>query len=229
MKQDRGGAISKLIFLLFVFVLCVGLYLLRHPLLRMAGEAWQVQDSLQKSDAIIVLGDDFYADRSTRAAGLYRQGLAPVVVASGEQIRPGKSIAQLMAHDLFERGVPSDKIQQFPQSADNTADRARALEKFVESKKWRSVIVVTSDYNTRRARYIFRRVFPGSVSVAICGAQDADFDAAHWYEKRGSVKRFVLELGGMVVAMWELRHTSDLHTNAQLLVAPHAATLRYVV
>lgn len=229
MRQDRGGAISKLIFLLFTAVLCVGLYLLRHPLLRMAGEAWEVEDSLGKSDAIIVLGDDFYADRSTRAAGLYRQGLAPIVVASGEQVRPGKSIAQLMAHDLFERGVPNDRIQQFAQSADSTADRARALEKYVETRKWSSVIVVTSEYNTRRARYIFRRVFPAKISVAVCGAQDANFDATHWYEKRGSIKRFVLELGGMAVAMWELRHASDSHGNALLLVEPHAASLRYVV
>ena len=229
MRSDRGRAISKLIALLFLFLLCLALYLVRRPVLRMVGEAWIVEDPLQKSDAIIVLGDDFYADRSTLAAQLYRQGLAPVVVASGEQARPGASIAELMAHDLFERGVPKDKILRFPESADSTAGEARALEEFASEKKWRSVILVTSNYDTRRARYIFRRVFPGSVSVDIAGAQDAEFDPAHWYEKRNSIKRFILEMGGMAVALWEFRRSGNPRPGALLLVESRAWCLRYVV
>ncbi|HUL14591.1 MAG TPA: YdcF family protein [Terriglobales bacterium] len=229
MRSDRGGAISKFIALLFLFLLCVGLYLVRRPLLQMIGEAWIVEDPLRKSDAIIVLGDDFYADRSTLAAQLYRQGLAPVVVASGEQVRPGASIAELMAHDLFERGIPKDKIVQFPQSADSTAGEARALERFASEKKWRSVILVTSNYDSRRARYIFRRVFPAKVSVGVAGAQDAQFDPAHWYEKRNSIKRFILEMGGMAEALWEFRHQGDSHLGTLWLVERPAWYLRYVV
>ena len=64
-----------------------------------------------KSDAIIVLSDDnFYADRAAHAADLYRHGWAPIVVASGRRLRPYAGIAELMEHDLIERGVPKDKI-----------------------------------------------------------------------------------------------------------------------
>jgi len=70
---------------------------LRHPILRFMAEEWIVEDALDKSDALIVLGDDnFYADRATRAAQLFREGKALVVVASGRRLRPNAGIAELM-------------------------------------------------------------------------------------------------------------------------------------
>jgi hypothetical protein len=102
--DERGGIISTLVALVFLAVLLAGIYLARRPLLRFAGESLVVEDTLDKSDAILVLSDDnFYADRATRAAELFRQKLAPVVVASGIRLRPNAGIAELMTHDLVER------------------------------------------------------------------------------------------------------------------------------
>src|SRR5207248_1797578 len=92
-----------------------------------AAEYWVVEDPLDKADALIVLSDDnFYADRATRAAELFREGKAPLVVASGRRLRPGAGIAELMEHDLIERGVPKDKILRFPQDGDSTREIGRA-------------------------------------------------------------------------------------------------------
>src|SRR5205807_1788354 len=111
--RERGGITAKLIGLL-CFVLVLGtLYLVRRPLLRSVGEGWLVEDPLEKSDAIVVLSiDNFYADRATRAAEVYRQGLAPLVVASGVRLRPYAGIGELMEHDLIERRVPKEKVDQ---------------------------------------------------------------------------------------------------------------------
>ena len=202
-RTEHGGIISSLIGLLFLLLLFGGIYLARHPLLRYAGESLVVEDPLAKSDAIIILSDDnFYADRATRAAELFRQNLAPVVVASGIRLRPNASIAELMTHDLIERGVPKENILPFPQDADNTREEAEALQKLVQHRKWKSVIVVTSNYHTRRARYIFRKIFANIAAVRVANARDGDFDAANWYEHRKSVKRFVHEAAGFVLA-WE--------------------------
>jgi uncharacterized SAM-binding protein YcdF (DUF218 family) len=65
--------------------------------------------------------------------------------------------------------------------------------------------VVTSNYHTRRSRYVFDHVFPVSVNVRVASARDGDFDADHWWENRKSFKVFTRELAGMVVAIWELR------------------------
>jgi uncharacterized SAM-binding protein YcdF (DUF218 family) len=204
-QRERGGMIITLVALLFIVLLLAGIYLARHPLLRFAGESLVVEDPLEKSDAIIILSDDnFYADRATRAAELFRQGLAPVVVASGVRLRPYAGIAELMSHDLVERGVPKESIITFPQDADNTREEAEALKKFLAAKKWKSVIVVTSNYHTRRAKYICGRIFGNAMAVRMAAARDADYDPARWYEHRRSVKRFVHEVAGYWLALWEL-------------------------
>jgi uncharacterized SAM-binding protein YcdF (DUF218 family) len=209
-RGERGGIISTLIALIFLVALLGGIYLARHPLLRFIGESLVVEDSLEKSDAIIILSDDnFYGDRATRAAELFRQNLASVVVASGVRLRPNASIAELMTHDLIERGVPKENILPFPQDADNTREEAESLRKLSQSKSWKSVIVVTSNYHTRRAKYIFKKVFPETVAIRIAGARDGDFDPAHWYEHRKSIKRFTHEIGGYFIAWWELHGTGS--------------------
>jgi uncharacterized SAM-binding protein YcdF (DUF218 family) len=205
-RGQSGGVISSLISLLFVVVLCLAVYLARGPLLRFAGESWVIEDPLERADAIIVLSDDnFYADRATRAAELYRHGMAPVVVASGRRLRPYAGIAELMEHDLVERGVPKDRILRIAHEAENTKEEAEALEPQVVERKWRSVIVVTSNYHTRRARYIFTHVFPAGIQVRVAGAQDGNFDPDHWWLRRVSIKELTREVAGMVVAIWELR------------------------
>jgi len=204
-QRERGGVIYTLVALLFLALLILGIYLARHPLLRFAGEELIVEDPLEKSDAIIVLSDDnFYADRATRAAELFRQGLAPIVVASGIRLRPYAGISELMTHDLIERGVPRDRILTFPQDADSTKEEAEALRKLLLERNWKSAIIVTSNYHTRRARYIIWKTFSKSVEIRMAGARDADYDPAHWWERRRSVKRFVHEVAGYVLAVWEL-------------------------
>ena len=206
-NQERGGIFSTLIALLFLFVLCGAIYLARNPILRFMGESWIVDETLDHADAAIVLSDDnFYADRVTRAAELMREGKAPVVVASGRRLRPYAGIAELMQHDLIERGVPKEKILAFPQDADSTRDEAEALKSLVLQKQWTRVLIVTSNYHTRRARYIFRHVFPQGVELAVVSARDGDFDTEQWWKKRKSFKELTHEVFGMPVAMWELRH-----------------------
>jgi uncharacterized SAM-binding protein YcdF (DUF218 family) len=205
-QAQRGGIVTSLISLLLLVLLCAVVYFARRPILRFTGEAWIVEDTLERADAIIVLSDDnFYADRATRAAEVYRQGMAPIVVASGRRLRPYAGIAELMEHDLTERGVPKDKIVRVAHDADNTKDEAQALGQLVAQRKWRSVIVVTSNYHTRRARYVFTHMFPAGVAVRVTGARDGDFDPERWWLKRSSIKKLTKEVAGMVVSIWEVR------------------------
>ena len=115
-------------------------------------------------------------------------------------------MSELIEHDLIERGVPKENVLRFSQDADNTREEAIALGRLAKEKVWKSVVVVTSNYHTRRVRYIFRKVFPSSVEVSVASARDGDFDPEHWWERRKSVKEFLGELVGMVAAVWELRN-----------------------
>lgn len=208
-SDERGGILLKLVSLV-VLVLVLGVvYLARHPLLRVAGRFWIVDEAPQPSDAIVILGDDNYsADRAARAAELYRARWAPRVVASGRFLRPYASIADLMQRDLVERGVPAGAVIRFTHHANDTREELGGLNHLISERGWRRIIVVTSNYHTRRARYIFERTFPSGVELRVVAAPDSEYDPASWWTSRLGVKLFFHEFVGMGVAVWELRHSS---------------------
>ena len=218
-QNEFGRIFLNLLILLFFLLFCFLLYLVRRPILRFMAESWIIEDPVDKADVLIVLGDDnFYADRATRGVQLFREGKAPIIVASGRRLRPSAGIAELIEHDLVERGVPKDKIVRFTHDGDGTLEEAEALARLVKERKWRKVIVVTSNYHTRRTRYIFRRVFPQGIAVSVASARDGDFDPEHWWEKRKSLEELTREFAGMVVTLWEMSGRSEISETTQSVV-----------
>jgi uncharacterized SAM-binding protein YcdF (DUF218 family) len=134
-----------------------------------------------------------------------------------------------MEHDLVERGVPREKILRVSHDADSTLEEAESLARVANEKKWHSVILVTSNYHTRRARYIFRRIFPEGAGICVASARDGDFDPSAWWEKRKSTKALMREFLAMVVAMWELRGYGERKEKAQGLVGVRALNPQFLV
>jgi uncharacterized SAM-binding protein YcdF (DUF218 family) len=208
-RGAHGGIFFRLLFLIFFFGFLGVLYVARHPLLRFAGEFWVVDEPAAPSDVLIVLGDDNYeADRAFHAAELYREKVAPVVVASGRMLRQNVSLADVMEHDLESFGVPATAIVKLAHRAENTREEATEAERLIVSRRWKRVIVVTSNYHARRARFIYERILPSDVTVHVSGARDSQFDPSTWWETRQGQKLFLSELAGYVVAWWELRGRS---------------------
>jgi len=205
-RGQHGGIFFRLLLLLFFFGFLAVLYVARHPLLRFAGEFWVVDEPAAQSDALIVLGDDNYAaDRAFHAAELYREGVAPVVVASGRMLRQNVSMADVMEHDLKSFGVPASSIVKLSHRAQNTREEAVESARLIQTRGWKRVLVVTSNYHARRARFIYERVLPSSVSLRVSGARDSEFDPSRWWQTRHGQKLFMSELAGYLVARWELR------------------------
>ncbi|MGH9691257.1 MAG: YdcF family protein [Candidatus Acidiferrales bacterium] len=208
-NPQRGGIFVRLLFLLFFLGLLFVLYLARYPLLRLAGGFWVVDETPQTSDAIVILGDDnFHADRASRAAELFKAGLAPRVVASGRYLRLYLSIAELEEHDLTDRGVPAAAIVLLAHHATDTREEAVAISQLISSRGWKRVILVTSNYHTRRSEYICERIFPAGTVLTVVAAKDSEYDPGKWWWTRQGIKLFFHESVGMAVAMWELRHNS---------------------
>lgn len=210
--SQRGGIFFKLIFLIFLALFLCVLYLARHPLLRLAGNFWVVDETPDASDVILVLsGDNYDADRATRAAALYKSGVAPRVLATGRTLRPYASSTDLMKRDLMEKGVLAGSIDEFTHDEDDTRDEALALSDFVTAHHWKKVILVTSNYHTRRADYIYERTLPPGTQLRVVAAPDSQYDPNNWWHTRRGVKLFFHEAMGILVALWELRH-NDVQT-----------------
>jgi uncharacterized SAM-binding protein YcdF (DUF218 family) len=217
-RREHGGIFFRLLFLLGFLAFLALLYVLRHPLMRLAGELWMVNDPAAPADAILVLGDDNYAgDRAFHAAELYRAGLAPVVVASGRMLRANVGIADLIGHDLESFGVPASSIVKSSHRAANTKQEAETLIGLITSRGWKRILIVTSNYHARRAGFIFERVLPPGVTVHVSGARDSEFDPSRWWETRQGQKLFLGEVFGYAAARWELRRKPDASAGAAIL------------
>ena len=215
-RAERGGIFFRFLLLVCFLGLLFAVYLVRRPLLRLAGGFWIVDESPLPADAIVILGDDNYnADRAASAAQLYEGGWAPRIVASGRYLRPYASIAELEEHDLADRGVPHAAIVRFAHRAENTKDEAAALAQLFSSRGWERILLVTSNYHTRRSQFLAEREFPAGTVLRVIAAPDSDYDPHTWWRSRNGLKIFSHECVGIVVAMWEMRY-KDVRTS-QLL------------
>jgi len=212
-RNQRGGIFSKLLFLIFLIVFVTIIYLARYPILRFAGEFWVVDETPQVSDVIVILSDDNYdAARATRAAQLFKSGMAPHILASGRLLRPYAGIAELMEHDLKAQGVPANAIVPLAHRGRNTREEAIADAQEIALHGWKKVLLVTSNYHTRRADYIFARTLPRGTELRVISAPDSEYDPNNWWENRTGLRRFLYEIAGYIVCLWELRH-SEVQTS----------------
>lgn len=144
------------------------------------------------ADVIVTLAGDPAGHRILRAAELVKQGYAPKVLVSG----PG-GIYDLHECDLaipfaVRHGYPAGWFMPVPHSAHSTEEEARALLPVIEKLHARTVIVVTSDYHTRRAVRTLRAAWPG-IELHVVAAGDDYFSAYGWWHSREGRKIFLLE------------------------------------
>ena len=61
-------------------------------------------------------------------------------------------------------------------------------------------------------------MLPAGTTLLVAAARDADYDPDNWWKTRQGTKIFFGEAGGLIVAMWELRH-QDVQTADSSLLA----------
>lgn len=132
-------------------------------------------DASAHADAVAVLaGSSAYIERARLASKVFKEARAPLIVLTDDGQRGGwsheeqrnPSFAELSAAELRVQGVPAGSIEIAPGMVTSTFDEAVLLRRYTEAKGLRSILVVTSAYQVRRARWTFERVFRGS-SVAV--------------------------------------------------------------
>lgn len=158
-----------------------------------------------KSDLIVVLAGDWTGGRIVHAAGLARQGFATHVLVSGPRHHYGLFEHELAISFAVKQGFPPDMFIPFPLvGAHNTEDEARRILPEARRRGVRSLLVVTSDYHTRRARRIYRslvgRSDTGGLELHVSAAPDTVFRAGSWWRHREARKIFLLEFTKLVTS-----------------------------
>lgn len=205
---QRGSVLAWLLVLLLLALLGGTLYLVRVPLLRGFAQWWIVDEKLEKAQAIVVLGgDNPRGERLRHAVQLYRSGWAPRLILSGAPFRSYFSEVVLMKREATALGVPAEDLILAAEGARSTLEEALELRRVLKRHNFRKIIVVTSNYHTRRARDIFRSLYRREgTQVFLSAAPDSDFNPQSWWQERQGLKLLWLEWQKLVYTWWELRH-----------------------
>ncbi len=174
-----------------VFVLSVILvFVFRASILTALADGLIVNEVPHPADIIFLLNGDIDT-RPFRASELYKQGLAPLVVIARTRDTPAvkmglvPNLTDISVSILERTGVPPAKIiiLPFTGGVTSTFDEAEALHGYIDSVPVRQVMLVTSEFHTRRAKWIFERELSGlPVTLEMVAVPYAAFDRASWWK-----------------------------------------------
>jgi uncharacterized SAM-binding protein YcdF (DUF218 family) len=166
--------------LLLIVALVAGAYIL----LRAAGAYLIYADELQPADVIVVLsgGTD---SRMNEALSLYKDDYAKIIVLTetGEQTEGYEYLNSFdMRIQLMNNGIPSGNIMITDLTVNTTVDEAVAIRDLMRNRQFRSAIVVTDPYHTRRSKLIFNQVFDETgIDVIMHPVRSSWYNSRTWF------------------------------------------------
>jgi len=190
--------------ILLLLVASAVLFLLREPILSEVGNFLVVSDSLDRADVIEVLSGQTV--RYQKAAELFSQGWSPRIVITKDTYP--HSVEELKLYGIselenHEKGtailrflrIPMSEIEIIDGYNKSTADEARKLRRYLLDQGLKRLIVVTSNFHTRRSRILFRRVFKGTDITIVVQAASPDyvFEPEKWWTRRRDSKTLLWE------------------------------------
>ena len=160
------------------FIAFIGLLLLAT----MSG-GFLVVNHPQPSDAIIVLAGET-DQRPARALELLSAHYAPrMLLDVPANARVYKSTMLEIARDYVQQLPQKDAVIICPITGLSTKTEAHNVAACLQSWNIRSLLVVTSDYHTRRALSIFKHEFPG-IRCSAASASDPQQFGTRWWRHR---------------------------------------------
>lgn len=180
-----GKRRSRLLALaLTALVLILILLALRQRVLEGLGEFLVVSDPPRHADLIYVFAGDFWGSRVLLGASLGAQGWAPKVMLSGGLYSGGGYVnvyqSDLAVDFAVQHGYPRSLFVSVPLEVPSTIDEARAMGPIFHRFGARRVILVTSNFHSRRAAQVFRLFLP-EFEFQMQGSSDHTFDPDAWW------------------------------------------------
>jgi uncharacterized SAM-binding protein YcdF (DUF218 family) len=135
-------------------------------------------------------------------ADLYRQGYAKRILVSRPYVNDVwrsvsdlgvsvKSLEQIYLEILNIKGVPEQAIQVFGDANLSTYDEALALHRLLGDREV-SLLVVTTDYHSRRAKTVLHDVLPNARVMVV--ATPYYRTPENWWQDYDAARHVVLEL-----------------------------------
>jgi uncharacterized SAM-binding protein YcdF (DUF218 family) len=169
------------------------------PFATWAGAKFLITEApLDKADAIVVLsGSANYRERTREAAKLFFEGRSQRILITNDNARGPWSSADQRNLFYYERsleelgnaGVPSQNIEVLMTPVTGTFDEAEVVREYAQERRWQSILIVTSAYHSRRALWVFTKVFRDTGIraglIAVPPGDESPEPATWWLSLRG--------------------------------------------
>lgn len=175
---------KKLITWFIIIVLVAGgLYLALPFFLNGLAAHLIVRDRLERADVILVLAGDNSGERVEEGVNLYKQGYAGYILMSGGPLAWRLTNAEWMKKQALAEGVPERAILLQDRSQ-STLDDANFSLPIAVKHNFKSLILVTSPYHTRRAAAVFKKIFGSAgIKVIVYPVRKSDFNSVGWWTR----------------------------------------------
>ena len=195
----RRGLRRILLGAAIVAALCAILYCTSGWWLPAAGRWLDVGESPRASDYCLVLSGS-YESRPFAAAALFHRGFIRRQIwlthtAMGDADATDSADANNRARRILSTlGIPPDRVVELPGPCRNTFDEAEVLARAMADHPTATVNVVTSNYHTRRARWIIRRVLGSNAErIRYISVPTDYYDAGCWWKVETGFSTYLKE------------------------------------
>ncbi|MEZ4740098.1 MAG: YdcF family protein [Flavobacteriales bacterium] len=173
--------------MIFLIALAVIMWAFRFPLLRGLGNFLIHEDDSCRADVIYTLGGS-PLDRGVFTALLLQQGCAQRAYCTGENIpgsykAEGRSVteAELTRTAAIREGALPTQVLPYPYGT-STWEEAAGVLHHARSIGVDTILLVTTDFHTRRVNKVFEERFEGSgITVLVKAAPSSDYEVDEWY------------------------------------------------
>ncbi|MFX0124539.1 MAG: YdcF family protein [Candidatus Hodarchaeota archaeon] len=182
---------------IFMFIIFATVLFLSHQyLLQQIGRFLIIEQNPVKADIIVVLnGRD--TERSLAAVDLYNKGYADLILIARGPKQPGSDeFWKRVGSDwnskiFFQRaieamGIPDSSFKMIGNGATSTYDEAKVAKRFVNQNGYKSILIVTSKWHSKRAYLTFRSVFNKDTEIkkriTIHPSKYDTFDPDNWWK-----------------------------------------------
>jgi len=162
-----------------------------------------VVDAPEKSDVLVVLAGDHNDLRYRRGLQLLADGYAQLMLAdaSNDSVAFGRTPAELEQEFIARTAGPLlNRIRVCPTRGVSTQEEAKDIASCLD-RSVSKVLLVTSDYHSRRALSVLRQRLPQYHWSVASVPDTSTFQAELWWQRREWAKTTVLEWSKF--AWWE--------------------------
>ncbi len=193
------------------------LYLSSSMIMTRLGDFLVLDEEPVPSDAVVVLcsGVEYYP-RLIEAAELFRKGFARKVVINGNR---KTDVLRSLEKKGFERccpwyeeslrillmfGVPKDQVICISaEDAYDTVSEAEIVGREILQKEFTKIIITTSKFHTRRARFIWNKRFGDTLSICSVSAKTDPYNPKGWWKEGRQIRWVLAEYGAWIYYWWK--------------------------